>query len=577
MSDASPKPSHPRLRALALGLAHALILATAFPPLGWWWAVFFAPLPLFVLVRRPGGSVAGAGFWAMVGGSAFWVWTHTWIAGVSMAGVYPLVVWLSLPTWLFVWLGCRATRVRWMPPALGVPLVWLGLEFFRGSLAWSGYPWYLLGHPLIDSPGAALAWPASVGGAYAVSFLVCLPAAWVVWRGVTPVAVRLGVSTVLGVWVAWAAFRPPLHVSADTIRVGVIQTNVPQDNRMDWTTAQRVADWLDMRDLTVDAYRADPRPDLIVWPEGLVPGWTLDPTSLAHEHARGIVWMLNPDTQALADRLDAYPSRIPATRVVDELLALQQAIDVPMLVGAVAYDNLRIVSGEEGVEYEHDAMYNSAFLIQRGRVLDAWYDKAHLTPFGETMPYISAWPWLQDRLLAIGAQGMSFALTPARSIKTLPLDLPGGRSFELATPICFEATMPAVCRRLVNHAIRSGRSVLMVNITNDGWFGASDRGRTMHELCARWRCVELGVEMVRCANTGVSGVIDARGRVRTAAEPRRAVALGVDAHPGGGGTLFARLGDWVGLGGLGLTLLLAACGKRRFSSEPDAGDEGTQG
>jgi apolipoprotein N-acyltransferase len=196
------------------------------------------------------------------------------------------------------------------------------------------------------------------------------------------------------------------------LRVGVVQTNVPQDNRMDWSTRQRMVDWLAMRDLTVLAARSETRPDLIVWPEGLVPGWTLDPDSLDHERSRGILWKLQPRTPEEELALKDYPDAVPATRVVDEMLALQRAIDIPMLVGSVAYDNLQILTGPEGVEYDYDRMFNSAFVVQSGRVQDVWYDKVHLTPFGEVMPYISAWPWLEQRLLAVGAQGMAFSLSP---------------------------------------------------------------------------------------------------------------------------------------------------------------------
>ena len=82
----------------------------------------------------------------------------------------------------------------------------------------------------------------------------------------------------------------------------------------------------------------------------------------------------------------------------------------------------------------------------------------------------------------------------------------------MATPICFEATAADVCRMLVFGNGRR-RADLLVNVTNDGWFGDFDPGRWQHLQLARWRCVELATPMVRAANTGVSCVIDARGRV----------------------------------------------------------------
>lgn len=537
---------------------------------------FVAPVPLLMLAVRPGGSSVSAGFWAMLGVLPFWIGTHAWIAGISMAGVYPLVVYLSLYAWAFVVVGARALRVRALPPAMGLALAWVGVEFLRARIGWSGYPWYLSAHPLIDSPG--LAWPAAVGGVSLVSLLVVLPGAWWATRRRTPGWAAAAFGLVLVGWVGygvwWGAATPV--PSGDRVRVGIVQTNVPQDNRMSWTVEQRLMDWQVMRDLTIELAVQEPAPDLIVWPEGLVPGWTIDPVALAHERARGIVWRLNPETEAERAALGHYGSQVPATQVVDEMLAMQRAMGVPMLVGAVAYENLDIVNGPEGIEYDSDAVFNSVFLLRNGRVGDVWYDKLHLTPFGETMPYISAWPWLEQRLLAIGAEGMSFGLDAGRSARTIPLDLGRGtgtdRAIEIATPICFEATMPAVCRRLAIRAAVNGRPVLLVNVTNDGWFGDSRRGRLMHELSARWRCVELGLPMVRTANTGVSGLIDRRGVVVERLDDRRADTRIVRADPGRPDTPFLRLGDWPGWACLLAVPVLVWTGCREKIGEPGPAD-----
>lgn len=563
----------PRLRAFSLGLAHAVLFAAAFPPAGLWPLAFIAPLPLLWLAVRPGPSAVSAGFWAMVGVSPFWIWSHAWIVGVSMAGVYPLVVYLSLYTWVFVVLGSIAARARRVPAMVGLLAVWLGLEFFRARIAWSGYPWYLTGHPVIESPG--LASIARLGGVTLVSLMVLLPSAWFATRRGTPRWLVVGAGCLFVLWLIGGPVTDRLRADepGETLRVAIVQTNVPQDNRMDWSVEQRLIDWMTMRDLTVAAAVDGDKPDLIVWPEGLVPGWTLDPVSMRHEMDRGIVWRLEPETTEQAALIGHYGDMVPATQVVEEMLAMQRAIGVPMLVGSVAYEGLDIVRGERGIEYDSNAMFNSAFLIRNGRVMDGWYDKVHLTPFGEIMPYISRWAWLEERLLAIGASGMSFGLTPARSVRTITLPAEAGDGVELATPICFEATMPAVCRRLVRNAAATGRPVLMVNITNDGWFGRSDRGRRMHELSARWRCVELGVPMVRCANTGVSGLIDARGRVVAGTEPRTAATLAVDSVPARPGTVFAATGEWGGWLAMFAVPVLLWLGRVRNSSEPGPPNE----
>jgi apolipoprotein N-acyltransferase len=138
-----------------------------------------------------------------------------------------------------------------------------------------------------------------------------------------------------------------------------------------------------------------------------------------------------------------------------------------------------------------------------------------LMPFGEEIPWMSWWPAGQQMVLDVAAQGMRFDLSAGT--REGGVDVPMRRAefgkdhVRIATPICFEATWAGVCRALV----RGGgeRSSLLINFSNDGWFGNWDAGRRQHLLAARWRCLELGMPMVRCVNTGVSCQIDASGRV----------------------------------------------------------------
>ena len=363
-----------------------------------------------------------------------------------------------------------------------------------------------------------------------------------------------------GMFAAWVILGwllvPPANLGTNTFRFAIIQPNVPQDNRMDWTVRQRYRDWLTLRDITVAAYQdaTNPLPlDAIIWPEGFVPGWTLDPIALNTERDAGIYWNMNLDKPDDAPELN-LPLRITATEIVDQLLILQEMIDVPMIVGSVAYDDLRIVDEPGGgIEYKYDAMYNSAFVIENGQVNENWYDKLHLTPFGEVMPYISTFDWLEQQLLALGANGMDFVLEPGAEPRNLEVSLRDAGDtarLQVATPICFEATISNVCRRLV---CRNGKRVagVMINMTNDGWFGNSIGGRAAHLQIARWRAIELATPMIRCANTGISCVIDHRGQIinkrvkALADDPLEGYLIG-QAQMGAGLTVFSRIGDAFG-------------------------------
>jgi apolipoprotein N-acyltransferase len=164
------------------------------------------------------------------------------------------------------------------------------------------------------------------------------------------------------------------------------------------------------------------------------------------------------------------------------------------------------------VKTSRDARYNSAYLVANGAVQPVRYDKVRLTPFGETMPFISRWPWLQNQLLAFGAGGMRFDLAAGQDLTVIPVPIHDGRTIRLVTPICFESTVNGFCRELVFEKGQR-RADLIANLTNDGWFGNSDIAREQHLGIARWRCVELATPMARAANTGISAIVDSKGRI----------------------------------------------------------------
>ena len=459
-------------------------------------------------------------------------------------------------------LGARA------PVALVVPVVWTGVEFFRGPLVFTGYPWFLAAHPLVEAP--VLAAPAAWLGTYFVSFLVAAVAGAVVClTGGTAQGRRLAVgllAVVAGVWGAGVlAFRgsePP--APAATARIALVQTNLPQSNKLGWSIEQRLADFDRFAALTREAAAADPKPDLIVWPETMFPGDALNPEAVAAAARAGLYWPGPGGT------------RIPMTHFADELADLQRDIGVPLLIGAIAVDGLMASAGADGrVALDFRARYNSTFIVSGGTVRAERYDKMHLTPFGEVIPYVWRWPAVQRVLLNVGAGGMSFNLSHGRGPKVFTLELPRGgddatspapAALRFATPICFEATMPAVCRSL---AYDNGRPAvdLLINMSNDGWFGPYAGGRRQHLQVARWRAVELGVPMLRAVNTGISAAIDRRGRLLAAGPAGQDAMVDVDGvliaevplNVGGqerAGTLYGRTGDWFGWLTLALTALL---------------------
>jgi len=316
-----------------------------------------------------------------------------------------------------------------------------------------------------------------------------------VGAGLGEVALALGAGTIL--------MRPAVSFTEKeedsgiraSVRIAVVQTNVPQSNKVGWPIEQRLKDFARFARLTRRA--AEGSPDLIVWPETMFPGDALDPAAAKAVRDAGLV----------------YRGGVPAGALYDAMLALQREVGTPIMVGAIGYDDLSISARATGeIEFHQHGKYNSVFLIEDGAVRETRYDKLHLTPFGEVMPYISWSDRLEKMLRSLGAPGMLFDLDAGSKPEVFHVEL-DSLTLTIATPICFESATPGVCRRLVfDHSLR--RASVIVNLTNDGWFGDSVGGREQSLQIARWRTIDLRTPMVRAANTGISAVIDAAGRVQ---------------------------------------------------------------
>ncbi len=483
---------------VGLAVTHAVLFMAAYPSINLWPLSFLAPAPLAWLAvhARTTRRALLVVFLVQLG---LWLWMNRWILPVTAAG-YPLLsMYMAGYAVLFVWLvrrvghhrrlsRCRATFV--------LPILWVGVECLRGELIFRGYPWYLLAHPLIEWP--VLVQSADLLGTYWLSFLSAM-----VSGAIVDIVGMRSTQTIRRAAVAAVVLMLVLHMAniayglwrlgQATLRPGpsilVIQTNLAQDNKIGWPRERQFGDFGDFVSLTqkahADAVDSGTTPDLVVWPETMVPGFGLEPQTTAYLRQHGY------------EPGDIYTA---------SLAQLAADLRTPLLVGSLSYMGLRFV--DKGLDW--DRHYNSAYLVHRDLPYQR-YDKHFLTPFGETMPYISAWPWLEQRLLALGAEGMRFNLDSNPHIKLLRLDW-NDRTLHLGTPICFEDTVAWLCRKMVYGDGPKSVEVL-VNLSNDGWFGVSASGRRQHAQIARFRCVENRVPMVRAANTGLSVVIDSRGKL----------------------------------------------------------------
>lgn len=566
--------------ALGAGLVSGLGWALAFPPVSLWPAVLLIVWPtLWTSDKAAVRSPWRAGMWFAVGTAPAWAWLTRWAAEGAAAGFPLLVGYLMLYAGLAVWAMARIHRA-WprFPMPLVAPVVWVGVEFLRGRIAFDGFPWFLLAHPLIDAPAAGgnagLAWPAMFLGTYAVGGLVVLATA-LIDRFIQTRRPRWALLA-LGLGVVWplGSFAPWVVDESDSPRpvVGVVQTSIPQSLKSGWPPSQRWADWQWMHRAILDlAARDDNKPDVVVLPETMFPGFVLQNDAAEIECETGVAWRVMLG--------DGREQAIRAETVRDDLLRLSTTLGRPMLIGAMRYADFAIRQEGDMLVYDHRASYNSVFRVEDGKVDDETYDKQHLTPFGEVMPYISAWPWLEHALLGLAARGMSFDLDTGTRRTVFEIQTPGG-PLRCVTPICFEATLSDLCRGLVYEKGKR-RADLIVNVTNDGWFYTAAGGRSLHEMAARWRCVELATPMVRAANTGISGSIDRRGVVESSLGPGRAGVLVAPVRSCRDTTVYGRIGDaaaWFSLAvaifGVGLTYTGLG---RRNRTDPGPDDDNGAG
>src|SRR5262245_38634800 len=365
-SDPQSTEQVPRLRLWLTpslgGLVHSGLMLLASPPVSFWPAAIVAIWPLVWAGLRPHGRFWRDALMTAAGTLPVWAVTQRWAIDVAGPGYVPMIMILAAFAGAFVAvLGACRRRLPRVPMTLVVPVLWTGIEFFRGEIFFDGYPWGFACHPLIDA--LWLAAPAAVAGVYGVSLLLALiggVAADVLWlrpRRVGRAAIG-GVVVAAGV-LAGNILTPRPDSSAPHIRIAALQTNVPQSNKISWTPAQELKDWERFTALQREFMATAPKPDLIVWPETMLPGVTLEPAALRELEDKGVYFKL---------QTPQGEKPLEATFFAGEVLALQRESGVPMLVGEEAVIGLNVVDTGKGLRFDRDRRYNSVYLLAEGRI-----------------------------------------------------------------------------------------------------------------------------------------------------------------------------------------------------------------
>jgi apolipoprotein N-acyltransferase len=506
------KESGPFLLAVISGILGVLV----FPRFNFEFLIWFAFIPLLSAIeaKTPQRS-ALLGF---IFGMVFYTWGLSWVNNTLINyGNLPTIVsymvlgllasYLSLYTALFCYLlrsVCNENRGLLF---LFAPALWTSLEYIRSTPSELGFSWLGLGYSQFQT--LPVIQMAEFTGVYGISWLIMLVnvglyLAWKAWPEPGQMGVRfLSVTAlVFACWWGYGSIAMDRNASekSSPVTVGLIQGNVEQF--MKWNPIYQKLVLNKYRDLTLKA--AQSKPQLIVWPETALPFYY-------NRHAFG-------------------------TEFVN---GLARQTKTPILFGS---PHIKDKDGET-------IHYNSAYLVSETGDMQNRYDKIHLVPFGEFVPFRKLLFFVEKMVVMIGDFG--------RGKEATTFAVAGHKA---GISICYEIIFPD----LIRQSVKNGADFL-VNITNDAWFGKS-AASYQHMSMGVLRAVENRVPIVRAANTGVSGTIDANGVLRDETELFVEVAKITQITPRQGGlTFYTANGDvfsWLCLLATGLLAIVAKLNRR---------------
>jgi apolipoprotein N-acyltransferase len=428
-------------------------------------------------------------------GTCYWIYrTMRQYGGVDAPTAVGILILFCL--YLAIYHGIFGLLIAWFADVspfsrralILAPAAWVAVELARTRI--SGFPWDLLGITQIDNiPVSRMA---TMTGVYGISFEImlvnaALAAAFLVKRENRRTLLLAGVLAAVclqaGRLFVGNAGRTP--ASGDHI-AALVQANVPILESADWTKVYFESTLDDLTRLGLaPASPNGSRPDLIVWPESPAPFYTSDPlfrNALSNLARQGNAWVL---------------------------------------AGGIGINNATQNPAQP------TKIYNSAQLVSPAGEWLSRYDKVHLVPFGEYVPFKNIFAFAGGLTKEVG----DFTAGSSRA----PLEAGGSR---LGVFICYESIFPDEVRQ---SAARGAQ--VFVNISNDGWYGDSG-AYAQHLRQARMRAVENARWLLRDTNTGVTAFIDPFGRIVVTARRKTRTVLVAPYALSNETTFYTRHGDW---------------------------------
>lgn len=490
---------------VVLCLATVVGLSLSFAPFKQFYLAWIALIPWLVMIAHARSKKA-VFFLSWLTGTLFFSVSMWWIAYVTVPGAMGLMLYMG------VWFGFAGLVLRgaglleidqdtqakpvWKTglAVFLIAAVWVATEWTWGNL-FTGLPWLYIGHS--QTPILAMCQIADFAGVHGVSFWVGLVNAWLalfilhrlnVARLIVP---GIAIIVILGMIMGYGLFRMGQETLTPGPRVMVVQPNFPQDNSgAKGATIEQTLDFhLNTTQAAVKSLAAQGQtPDLVAWSETMLP--ELTPAYREYRHA----YYFETNNQNVGKFLDSVIQR------VGEL---------------AASEHINIISGGHAMLPDRPkngtlqwSRRNSSYLFDStGHEASERYDKIHLVPFGEYMPFRESCPPLYRMFDVFNPyKGLDYTVAPGTGLTVFSIS--GSR---FVTPICFEDVDSELVARMFAGPGHTKRADFIVNLTNDGWFATPQMQQ--HFQLSIFRCIENRVPTARSVNTGVSGFIDSVGWV----------------------------------------------------------------
>ncbi|KAE9538275.1 apolipoprotein N-acyltransferase [Ursidibacter maritimus] len=498
------------LTAYLIGLISGGIGTLAYSPFDYWVVAFLSAIGLIwvATLAEKRTALIATFLWAVSYFAIGVNWVHVSMLQfggvpeiVSYLAVLLLACYLAIYPLLFSYL---LQRFQWHSPWI-IASVFTFAEYFRG-IVFTGFPWLQFGYTQIDSPFWGIA---PLFGVEGLTFFVMLISGYIVWifrkfakdhQYPTACTAKLVMILLIAFTTKFFSFIE-IDKQKEPTTISLVQGNIEQ--KMKWDPAHF--------DFTVQTYSRLIQPllgksDIIVLPESAIP-------ALEHQ------------IEPLLTQLDQVAQMKQSEIIIGTLYQSQQGLF-----------NSAVVLGNPKEPY---SLYKSAR-----------YNKHHLVPFGEYVPFGQLLDWM-------------------REVFILPINLSQGDFVQAPLLVAQQRFNMAICYEIIfGHQVQQNQKMhnadYLLTISNDAWFGES-QGPWQHFQMTRMRALELGKPLIRATNTGITAFVDHLGKVIAQLPQFEATTLTMKISATKGETLFARLGHWSIFIISGLCLLFGFFKRRKIS------------